>query len=195
MPGESDAIARLIYLVVLLAAVGGFFLLGGRQRLSKSVRDFGIWVLIFAMVIIAYGFRDVLTGELFPNRAVRLSDEAIELRRGIDGHFHARLTIDGVPVSFIVDTGASQMVLSLEDARRVGIDPERLSFTGRASTANGTVRIAPVRLASVQLGPFEERDVEASVNGGQLHSSLLGMSYLQHFARIEISGDVMRLVR
>jgi aspartyl protease family protein len=195
MPSDPDTIARLAYLIVLLAGVGGFFLLGGGRRLGKSVRDFGIWVLIFAMVVIAYGFRDVLTGELFPGQAIRVSDEAVELRRRGDGHFHARLEIEGTPVSFIVDTGASQIVLSLEDARRVGIDPDRLSFTGRASTANGTVRIAPVRLDTVRFGPFVERDVEASVNGGQLQSSLLGMSYLRHFARIEISGDTMRLVR
>lgn len=195
MPNDPDSFARLIYLVVLLAGVGGFFLFGGGQRLGKTVRDLGIWVLIFAMVIIAYGFRDVLTGELFPNRAIQTSDEAIEIRRSRDGHFHARLELEGTPVSFIVDTGASQIVLSLDDAERIGIDPDRLSFTGRASTANGTVRIAPIYLDSVRFGPFEERNVQASVNEGELHTSLLGMSYLEHFARIEISGDVMRLVR
>lgn len=195
MPSDPDTIARLAYLLLLLAGVGGYFFFGGGQRFGKTVRDFGIWILIFAMVIIAYGFRDVLTRELFPNRAFEVSDEAIEIRRGRDGHFHARLEIENVPVSFIVDTGATQIVLSIEDARRIGIDPDRLSFTGRASTANGMVRIAPVRLETVRFGPFEERDVEASVNGGQLHTSLLGMSYLRHFARIEISGDVMRLVR
>lgn len=195
MPSDPDTIARLAYLLLLLAGVGGYFFFGGGQRFGKTVRDFGIWILIFAMVIVAYGFRDVLTRELFPNRAFEVSDEAIEIRRARDGHFHARLAIEDVPVSFIVDTGATQIVLSIEDARRIGIDPERLSFTGRASTANGTVRIAPVRLETVRFGPFEERDVAASVNGGQLHTSLLGMSYLRHFARIEISGDVMRLVR
>ncbi|MEM8570827.1 MAG: TIGR02281 family clan AA aspartic protease [Pseudomonadota bacterium] len=195
MLSDPDSIARLAYLLLLLAAVGGFFFFGGGQKLSKSVRDFGIWVLIFAMVIIAFGFRDVLTGELFPHQTAQVSGDAVELRRSFDGHFHARLEIDDVPVSFIVDTGASEIVLSLQDARRVGIDPDRLSFSGRASTANGTVRIAPIRLDSVQLGPFEERNVSASVNGGQLHSSLLGMSYLERFAKIEISGDTMRLVR
>lgn len=195
MPGDPDSLARLAYLVILLAGVGGYFFFGGGQRLSRKLRDFGIWVLIFAMVIIAYGFRDVLTGELLPGRAITVSDEEIEIRRGNDGHFHARMELDGVPVTLIVDTGASLIVLTREDAERIGIDPDGLSFTARASTANGMVPIAPVRLGRVTFGPFEERNVEAAVNGGQLHASLLGMSYLRHFARIEISGDVMRLVR
>jgi aspartyl protease family protein len=192
---DADSVARLAYLVLLLAGLLGFFAFGGRRRVGQSLRDLLIWGLIFAMVIIAYGFRDVLTGELLPGRAMRVTGEAIELRRGPDGHFHARLEIDRVPLVMIVDTGASQIVLSQEDAERAGIDVGRLAFTGRASTANGTVAIAPVRLDTVSLGPFTERDVAASVNGGQLHQSLLGMDYLRHFARIEIEGDVMRLVR
>ena len=84
-----------------------------------------IWALIFAMVVIAYGFRDVLRRELLPSAMVQVAPDAIELSRGRDGHFHAELEINGEPVRFMVDTGASDIVLSFRDAERVGLDPGR----------------------------------------------------------------------
>ena len=147
------------------------------------------------MVVIAYGFRDVLREELLPAAMVSRADGSIELRRGGDGHFHAEALVNGVPVRFLVDTGASDVVLSLEDARRVGIDPAELSFVGRARTANGVVATAPVRIGTVEFGGFSDSGVAASVGGGELDVSLLGMSYLDRFASISIEGDRMTLRR
>lgn len=187
--------ARFFYLVLLLLLVASFFLFGPRQRFSRSVRDFAIWVLIFAMVVIAYGFRDVLLASLFPQSALEVAGGALELRRAPDGHFHARADVNGTAVRFIVDTGASEVVLSRQDAARAGIDLAGLSFTGRARTANGLVATAPVRLDSLSLGGLVDRNVPARVNAGELDASLLGMSYLDRFASIEISGDRMLLRR
>jgi aspartyl protease family protein len=144
------------------------------------------------MVMIAYGFRDPLELALFPARGVQVG-EAIELRRGADGHFHADLGINGRRVRFMVDTGASDIVLSRSDAAAVGIDVDSLDFGGRAQTANGMVATAPVRLGSVRFGDMLDTGVPAQVNGGELDTSLLGMAYLDRFARIAISGDRMRL--
>lgn len=190
--GEDPA--RLVYLVVLGLAVG-FFALAGRRRWGKALRDLALWGLIFAMVIIAYGFRDVLRTELFPASTVALEDGSLMLRRGTDGHFHAELMVNDRPVLFLIDTGASDIVLSLADAAAAGIDVDALNFSGRARTANGLVATAPVRLASLRLGEIVARDVPASVNAGALDTSLLGMRYLDRFARIEISGDRMILHR
>ena len=100
-----------------------------------------------------------------------------------------------MPVRFLVDTGASELVLSLADAARVGIDPASSAFVGRARTANGMVATAPVRLGRVEFGGFSDSGVPASVGGGELDVSLLGMSYLDRFASIEIEGDRMTLRR
>jgi aspartyl protease family protein len=81
----------------------------------------------------------------------------------------------------MVDTGASGMVLSLADARRLGIDPDSLLFLGEAQTANGVVRTATVTLPVVELGPFRTEDFRAFVNGGEMDGSLLGMDYLRQF--------------
>jgi len=194
MLGDPDTRARLVYLLLLLLFVGGFFL-WGRRSLGRNLRDLAVWALIFAMVIIAYGFRDVLRQELLPSAMVQTSADTVELRRGSDGHFHAAVEVNGQTVRFMVDTGASDIVLSRRDAERVGIDPATLNYLGRARTANGTVSTAAVRLGLVRLGSFTDTNVPASVSDSRMDTSLLGMSYLDRFANIEIAGDRMRLRR
>lgn len=190
-----DDTVRLIYLLALGIGVLGFFLYGRRHRWGKALRDVAIWTLIFAMMIIAYGFRDVLRQELFPGSMVQMDGGSVALRRGMDGHFRAVIDVNEHPVRFIVDTGASDIVLSLRDAAAVGIDVDNLRFSGRARTANGVVSTAPIRLQSVGFGEFFDSGVAASVNAGRLDVSLLGMGYLSRFARIEIEGDRMILHR
>lgn len=192
MSGDPDTIVRVIFLVCLLLFVAGGLFWGGRN-IGRRLRDLLIWGLIFALAIIVYGFRDVLRQELLPREMSVTEAGAIELRRASDGHFHAQADVNGVPVRFMVDTGASDIVLSRRDAERIGIDVEGLAFMGRALTANGVVQTATVRLDVVRLGPLTETGVRASVSSGGLGTSLLGMAGLDRFARVEIAGDTMRL--
>lgn len=193
MPETPEEIGRLVYLLLLLVGIGGAVLFGRRLKAGRVVRDLAIWGLIFAMVVIAYGFRDVLTRELWPQRAMVTDSGSIALRRGAGGHFRATVGVNGTPVNFLVDTGATGIVLSQQDAEAAGIDVAGLSFDSRAVTANGTVAIAPVRLAQLSFADLEVRDVPAQVNGGALDTSLLGMSFLDRFDRIEIRGDTLLL--
>lgn len=192
-PGDPDTTMRVLYLLCLLVFVAGGMFWRGRN-LGRRMRDLLVWVLIFALAVIVYGFRDVLTRELLPSEMSVSESGAIELRRASDGHFHARMEVNGVPVRFMVDTGASEIVLSRRDAERVGIDLGALQFLGRAQTANGPVETAAVRLGVVKLGDTTETGVRASVSSGGLDTSLFGMAGLDRFARVEMSGDVMRLV-
>jgi aspartyl protease family protein len=194
-PDDPDTLARMFYLLLLLTMVSAGVLVGRRRRLGETLQQMLIWALIFAMIIIAYSFRDTLRGALFPAEAVRVSADEIELRRSNDGHFHATLDLNGARVRFLVDTGASEIVLASADAARAGIDLEALRFTGRAVTANGVVSTAPVLIERVAFAGMTERAVAASVMASDLGHSLLGMSYLNRFSRIEISGDRMVLRR
>lgn len=191
---DPDTIARVIYFVLLLCFLVSFFA-WRRGQIGRRLRDLLVWVLIFAMVIIAYGFRDVLREQLFPAAMVQVSGDTIELRRGSDGHFHATLEVNGVPIRFMVDTGASGIVLARRDAEKIGLDPDALAYLGTAQTANGRVATAGIRLGLVRLGSFTDTNVPAMVTEGGLGSSLLGMSYLDRFANIAISGDTMTLTR
>ena len=187
--------ARLFYLLLLgLAILAGVFA-RYRGRMQQGLQHAAIWVLIFLGLMIAYGFRDTLSIAAFSPDTAVLDDRTVALQRGEDGHFHATLAIDGERIRFLVDTGATQMVLSQQDARRLGIDPSRLVFSVPSMTANGRVYSAPVTLREVRLGPFTDRDVPAMVNGGALSTSLLGMRYLDRFARVSVLGDRMLLER
>jgi aspartyl protease family protein len=190
-----DEYPRFVYLIILGTVIGGYFLLNNRHRLGKVAQQAAIWGLIFLGVIIVYGFRDTLTTQLFPRRAVIIDAQTVALRRARDGHFYADLKINGQKIEFIVDTGASDVVLSNRDADRLGIDRTALDFSGRANTANGVVRTASITLARVDFGSWTDFNIPAQVNEGDLVGSLLGMSYLSLFSSIQITGDKLLLTR
>lgn len=190
---DSDSIARLFYLVLLLVAVGGWVLVEYRKRMGEALRTAAAWGLIFIGVMAGYGLWNDLRSDIAPQQMI--SDAgAIEVPRAEDGHYYLTLQVNGTPVQFLADTGATNMVLSGRDARRVGIDPESLMYLGTAQTANGTVRTARVELPSVILGPYTDTDFPAWVNQGEMSDSLLGMDYLSLY-RVEIAGDRMILRR
>ncbi|WP_425093255.1 retropepsin-like aspartic protease family protein [Tropicimonas sp. S265A] len=190
----STETANLIYLVLLGVFIGGGMLMAFRGQLGAMLRQASAWALIFAALIVGYGlFTDNRTH--LPRTAVFQSEGRVEIPRSRDGHYHVVLDINGAPIEFIVDTGATDVVLSREDALRAGIDPDNLMFSGMARTANGTVQTAPVRLRQVELGSLKDENIRAVVNGGEMRRSLLGMSYLNTFDRIEINDGRLVLER
>lgn len=190
---DADTTGRLFYLVLLLVAVGGYVVVEYRKRMGEALRTAAAWGLIFIGVMAGYGLWNDMRSEVAPQQMVAEGGQ-IEVPRAADGHYYLTLTIDGTPVQFLADTGATNMVLSNRDARRLGIDPETLVYIGRAQTANGTVATARVELGSVELGPYRDDGFAAWVNQGEMEDSLLGMDYLSLY-RVEIAGDRMILRR
>jgi len=191
----GDDYARLVYLVLLLAFFGGYALSRRRRgHTARTLQQALIWLGIFAAFIVLYGQRDVLNRELFPREARQVDPQTIALNRTPAGSFLTTAQVNGTRVRFLIDTGATDIVLTMEDAARAGFDHDALRFTGRALTANGTVRTADVTLDTLEFAGRVDRDVRASVNEGELGVSLLGMAYLDRFDRIEIRGDRMLLV-
>lgn len=190
---DGDDLGRLAHLGLLLAAVSGWVLVEYRRRLGEALRVTLAWVMIFIGVIAGYGLWQDIRSDILPRQSVAASGE-IRLPRAEDGHYYLTLTLQGQDIRFMVDTGATNVVLTQADARRLGIDPETLLYLGEAQTANGTVRIARVTVTDVTLGPHVDPSVDAFVNEGDLDISLLGMSYLGRY-RIEIANDEMILRR
>ncbi|MEM9870306.1 MAG: TIGR02281 family clan AA aspartic protease [Pseudomonadota bacterium] len=191
---SADNIAQLIYLGTFALVLGGGFLLTNRLKLGQTLQMAATWVLIFIGVIAAVGLWGDIQDDLYASQT-RFDDATVVVPRSRDGHYYLTLDLNGVPTDFVVDTGATDIVLSSADAAAAGLDPDTLNFLGRANTANGEVRTAPVRLETVTIGPYEDRDVYAVVNGGEMDQSLLGMGYLQRWGRIEIAGGEMTLMR
>ncbi len=179
--------------MLLAGAVSGLIYAQFRNRLGDALRTTLTWVMIFFGTIAAYGLWEEFRAAAVPNYVTSQTENAVSLRRQADGHFYANLTVNGRETRFLVDTGASGIVLSRRDAAAAGIDPDRLRYSDRASTANGIVKTAPVRIDELRLGGFVNRRVLAYVTSGELDISLLGQSYLSQFGKVVIDGDILTL--
>lgn len=187
--------ARLIYLVLLGGAVLLWFFAQNRNSLGKVTQQALIWGLIFVGVIAGVGLWGDIRQTVQPGTALVSDGYTVELPRALDGHYYLTAKVNGAAVPFVVDTGASQIVLTKADAERAGLDTSELAYIGRANTANGEVRTAPVWLESIEFGPVRDEGVSAVVNEGQMDQSLLGMDYLQRFSSIEIQSGKLILKR
>lgn len=195
IPGASIAGPGQIVTIVTALAVGSIVLVNLRVRMGEFARYALIWTGIIALFAIVYAYRhdissvaDRVAASAVPGRGYA-SGEAMIFERGPNGHFRVEATIKGEAITFLVDTGASNVILSRRDAKRIGIEPEKDEYFERYYTANGVVMGAPVLLEEVKIGKIRVRDVRASVTQGDLGVSLLGMSYLDELSGFEIKGD------
>ena len=192
---ENTDAAKMVYLSVLGATLIGTVLISNRGHLLGLFRQAGVWLLIFAAVVaIGSNYHDILYGSLIAGAKIG-DDGTITIPRGAEGHFRITLEVNDKPVEFLIDTGASEIVLTQQDAIEIGFKPKELDYWGTANTANGVVGIAKVRLAKVRAGIYLDRNIRASVNEGSMETSLLGMHYLKLFSNIEIKQDKMILKR
>lgn len=185
----------LLYLGLLLAALLAWAIVHHRNSIGAFFQQMAAWAFIFVGTIAAIGLWQDIRHTVLPAHAAFNDQGEIVLRRAQDGHYYATLDINNESVRFVIDTGATGIVLKRDDAARAGLELDDLAFFGQAMTANGMVQTAPVRLNSIALGPVVDRNVPAFVNAGDMETSLLGMSYLQRYSRIEITGGTLVLER
>jgi aspartyl protease family protein len=117
---------------------------------------------------------------------VSISGNELALSESADGHFYVMGEANGTRIRFLIDTGASDIVLSPSDAARLGIDVTALDFSRAYQTANGLGQGASYRLDNLAIGPIALMDVPVSINRSEMSSSLLGMSFLKQMASFEI---------
>jgi aspartyl protease family protein len=96
-------------------------------------------------------------------------------------------------VRFIVDTGATGVVLSPDDARRIGVDMAGLRYTEVAETANGIGYGAPLTADRLEVGPIAMSDFKMSVNQAPMSASLLGMSFLRRLESFRVEDHKLVL--
>lgn len=121
-----------------------------------------------------------------PSRTASLGS-IVEIEAEKNGHFNTEADINGRPIAVMIDTGATMVALSYEDAERAGLMLRDKDFTRAVSTANGMARVAPVTLDRVSIGNITVRDVPAAVaERGRLKTSLLGMSFLSRLSRFDM---------
>lgn len=125
--------------------------------------------------------------------ATSAEGDAAMVTKGPDGHYWAEAVVDGHPVRFLVDTGASAVALTADDARRLGFAPESLNYGYQVNTANGVARAAKVTLGSVSVAGAEVDNVDAFVIENGLATSLLGMTYLGRLSQFEATPTSLTL--
>ena len=117
-----------------------------------------------------------------------LPNRSAVLRRKEDGHYWGLADVDGFPVDFMVDTGASVVVLTYNDAKRLRLEPDELDYKWKISTAGGETKGASVLLESIRIGGVEIENVEAMILREGLDQNLLGMSFLGQLYSYEFRG-------
>jgi aspartyl protease family protein len=118
----------------------------------------------------------------------------IEIRAGDHGHYVTTAIIEHMPVAVLVDTGASKVALSYEDAERIGLKPFALDFDQPVATANGLVKAAMVTLRRVEIENVVVHDVDGMVlPEGAMQGTLLGMSFLGRLSGFRMSDGTLYL--
>jgi aspartyl protease family protein len=115
------------------------------------------------------------------------------LDRAGDGHFYATAEIEGGDYRMLVDTGATVVALTGDDARGMGLDWDPDALAPVARGASGPVMGVPVTLPEMAVGDFEARDVRAVIVPEGLAISLLGQSFLSQVPKVAIADDRLTL--
>ena len=196
----TGGFASLSYRLILLVFLGSAVIVMFRGRLTQAVKAALLWIAIGLALLLGYTYRyelrevvDRVMAEVVPGHVIA-HGRSVEVARAFNGDFDITARINGARVAMVLDTGASSVVLTRDDAKAAGLPLEVLSYTAIIETANGRTRAAPVRLDRVAVGDLVERSVEALVaQPGQLKTSLLGMSFLNRLQSWEVRGDRLLL--
>ncbi|MGB6538416.1 MAG: TIGR02281 family clan AA aspartic protease [Xanthobacteraceae bacterium] len=199
-PLSTGDFASLAYKVGILVFIGGMVVTLFRERFVQAVTAALLWIAIGLVLVVGYSYRfeiygvgDRLLAELVPGHVVS-EGRTVAVARTNGGDFAINTAINGARVAMVLDTGASSVVLTREDAKRAGLPIEVLDYTVNIDTANGRTRAAPVTLDRIAVGSLVERSVDALVaQPGQLKKSLLGMSFLNRLQSWEVRGDHLYL--
>ncbi|MBP6985608.1 MAG: TIGR02281 family clan AA aspartic protease [Alphaproteobacteria bacterium] len=183
-----------------LVAVLGYLLLSWNKKgfhSSMWIRSVLFWVALGFLLFTAYSYRyefEAFKAKLSPSSGQNISDKEMRFEMANNGHFYVQAEINGKPVRFMVDTGASRVVLSPKDARRLGFDSQNLSFNAQSSTANGMVWSALLNLDRIKIGEQIVIDVPASVSQSELDISLLGMSFLNKLKGYRVERETLTFI-
>jgi aspartyl protease family protein len=197
---HNDAFARSLYFGILVLVLGAGFI-GSHRSFGEMSRQIAMWLLIALGLVAAYQYRYELqdfasrvTAGLIPGSPIEIASQdgraAVMIDKSANGHFQVRATVNGVTVPFLVDTGASAIVLTHADAERIGIDTSRLDYLIRVYTANGSAMAARAVADRMIIGGIERDRMPVLVaQAGKLDTSLLGMSFLDTLSGFEVRGD------
>ncbi len=209
--GLTDGgVADVAQIAALIFSICMALMFSRKQSAGLAFRLASLWMVIFLTAASVYAYRAELlslagkmAGDYLPNLAVANETQTTEthnnrrmvaIRAGRNGHFDVDTLVNGTHVSMLADTGATFVTLSHEDARRIGIDVNALTYDVPLRTANGVAYGAIIDIDEVEVGGILVRKVRAIVSQADvLAFSLLGMSYFREIGSFQLSGDQLIL--
>jgi aspartyl protease family protein len=180
-----------LYILMALMLLAGA-LIGRRAPLAKGMTSILAFVVIFGAGFIVFSFRDDLhyvaqrLESEATGRPVELAGDVIRVPMAIDGHFWLEADVNGVPVRFLVDSGATMTTIGRRTAALAGV-PVSEQRNQLVRTGNGLIRVASTRAESVRLGDIERSNVRMFVADGD-ELNVLGMNYLTSLRRWSVEG-------
>ena len=185
----SDNAPNAIYYVLAIVLVASA-LIGMRLPLGKAARMIAAWVAIFGVAFALFAFRGEFGGAFDRLRAEAtgaaiLKDGEVRVPIADDGHFWVDATLNGRPVRFLVDSGASITTVSEETARQAGIRTD--GRTAYINTANGTAQVRQSYADKLAVGPIERTDFPVDVNARD-RTNILGMNFLSTLRGWRVEG-------
>jgi aspartyl protease family protein len=195
--GYNKDFGQIAYEMMIVLLISATLASG---QIWQKVKYLSIWAGIFLVLMTGYSYRNELAGvkdrvmaEFIPAKGYQKIPNAISFPLSSDGHFHIRAQVNGIPIVFLADTGASNIVLSPHDARKIGIKVDRLTFDRLYETANGEVRGSSIQIAHLSIGDIHMDRIGASVNEAEMRDSLLGMTFFNRLKSYEVKNDVLTL--
>lgn len=192
---DSDT-QSFVFSLLLLVFLISSLIFRREIALSKALKYLALWTLIALVGVGLYAYRYQFTDfkekmlEAINPTAVRVNDRGeMVINLSSEGHFFIDVTINGISMRFMIDTGASDIVIDKNQAQKLGINIQDLVFNKRYETANGRSYGASVVLQEVQVGNAKFHNIAASVNSAELGTPLLGMSFLRQFKKYEFYRD------
>lgn len=196
----ADVYLEVVKLVGILVLVSSGLVYVQRIKFGEVIRNISIWTGLASVLLLGYAYRTELShvlyrvsGELIPGQTTVSGLNELVITASADGHFYVNGKANGKRVRFLIDTGASEIVLSPGAAERIGVDLKTLRFTQEYQTANGIGFGATHWLKNFSIGSFKFLKTKVSINKSEMSDSLLGMAFLKMLKSFEFRGNKLYL--
>lgn len=195
---SGDRTAEFIYLVAVLVFVASALTVR-KVPIGQGLKMFAGWVIIFLAAFVAFQLKDDIAGfanQLLDERRAETTGVAVggnlDIAQSLDGHFWVDGRLNGEPVRFLVDSGATTTSISAETARRVGIEPSS-GIPAIVRTANGTISVQRGRAERLEVGHIVREDMAVHISEGFGGTNVLGMNFLSSLGGWGVEGNYLVL--
>jgi len=195
----EDQNINLVFAIGALVLVASA-LFSRRIGFGEIVRSVLGWVAIFAVFIVIFSYQHELTGvwnrvtgELTGSNEQQVVGSTLKIRQSPDGHYWADAEVNGMPVRFLIDSGATTTAMALKTAQAANVDINEGGFPTYLSTANGTVEAQRGTIGTLKVGPMTAVDLPVVVAEAFGDSNVLGMNFLSQMKSWRVEGREMIL--